>query len=65
MHYGRQQVVQAIHDIEEPGYAEILAFIPHEVTEEQGEELLSGKGSKKRKPAAKAPTSKTVAQLRI
>ena len=56
-------MVQVIDDIEEPEYAEILAFIPHEETEEQ-EELVSGKGSKKRKPAAKASTSKTVAQLR-
>ena len=56
MYYGRQQVVQAIDDIEEPEHAEILAFIPHEETEEQEEELVSDKGSKKRKPSAKTST---------
>ena len=42
-----------------------MVFIPHEETEQQEEGLVSGKGSKKRKPAGKAFTSKTVAQPRI
>ena len=58
-------MVQTIDDIDEPECAEILAFIPHEETEEQKEELFSGKGYRIRKPPAKASTSKTVAQPRI
>ena len=50
-------MAQAIDDIEEPEYAETLALIPQEETEEQEEELVSGKGPKKRNPAAKASTS--------
>ena len=52
VHYDRQQVVQAIDDIEKLEYAGILAFIPHEETEEQEEELVSGKGPKKKKTSS-------------